>query len=223
MKVERKRSQLLIFSLLLVACSKKPTIFIDAGHGGKKDPGIVIRGDKEAPINLKLAKKLKKYRKRDILLVSHSMGTVISYDVLTQLASDSGIHTFITLGSPLGLPAVIKKIFVEQHKDLKNEKLLVTPENIRQSWFNFSDLNDRVALDYKLCNDFIQNSQEIGPKDTIVQNDYENHGKKDHHKSYGYLRTPEVAEVIDGFLTGGRLSSFELLQELLGRFQNKAA
>jgi len=174
-------------------------------------------------IRKELAKKLKKYRKRDILLVSHSMGTVISYDVLTQLASDSHIHTFITLGSPLGLPAVIKKIFVEQHKDLKNEKLLVTPENILHSWFNFSDLNDRIALDYKLCNDFIQNSQEIGPKDTIVQNDYENHGKKDHHKSYGYLRTPEVAEVIDGFLTGGRLSSFELLQELLGRFQNKAA
>jgi len=170
-----------------------------------------------------LAKILKKYRKRDILLVSHSMGTVISYDVLTQLVSDAYIHTFITLGSPLGLPAVIKRIFLEQHKDLKNEKLLVTPENIRQSWFNFSDLNDRVALDYKLCNDFKQNSLGIGPKDTIVHNDYENHGKKDHHKSYGYLRTPEVAEVIDGFLTGGKLSSFEWLQELLGRFPNKAA
>ena len=101
--------------------------------------------------------------------------------------------------------------------------MLTTPENIRQSWFNFSDLNDRVALDYKLCNDFKQNSHGLGPKDTIVQNDYENHGKKDHHKSYGYLRTPEVAEVIDGFLTGAKLSPIELLQGWLGRFPNKSA
>jgi len=167
-------------------------------------------------IRIELGQILKKHRKKDILLISHSMGTVISYDVLTQSVPDIRIHTFITLGSPLGLPAVIKKIFDEQHKDLKNEKLLATPENIRHSWFNFSDLNDRVALDYNLCNDFKQNSHEIGPKDTIVQNDYENQGKKDHHKSYGYLRTPEVAEVIRSFLAEESLSALELVREFLG-------
>ncbi len=172
-------------------------------------------------IRKELAKILKKYRKRDILLISHSMGTVVSYDVLTQLLPDSRIHTFITLGSPLGLPAIIRKIFAEQHKDLKNEKLLAAPENIRQSWLNFSDLNDSVALDYRLCNDFMQNSHGIAPKDTIVQNDYEKNGKKNHHKSFGYLRTHEVAEAIDGFLTGGKRSPFELLQEWLGRFLKK--
>jgi len=45
---------------LITACSSyKPTIFIDAGHGGPEDPGIVIKGEKEAPINLMLAKKIK--------------------------------------------------------------------------------------------------------------------------------------------------------------------
>jgi len=163
-------------------------------------------------IGKELVQILKKHRKKDILLISHSMGTVISYDVLTQLVPDIRIHTFVTLGSPLGLPAIIKKIFTEQHKDLKNEKLLATPENIRQSWFNFSDLNDRVALDYKLCNDFKQNFHGISPKDTIVQNDYENKGKKDHHKSFGYLRTPEVAEVIRSFLAEEGPSPLELVR-----------
>jgi len=175
-------------------------------------------------IRKELAQILQKHRKKDILLISHSMGTVIAYDVLTQLVPDIRIHTFITLGSPLGLPAVIKKIFAEQHKDLKNEKLLATPENIWQSWFNFSDLNDRVALDYKLCNDFKQNFHGIGPKDTIVQNDYENNGKKDHHKSFGYLRTPEFAEVIRDFLTEDRASPLELVRRFLkipGRFYGR--
>ncbi|TDI94856.1 MAG: hypothetical protein E2O76_14690 [Caldithrix sp.] len=166
-------------------------------------------------IRKELAQILRKHRKKDILLISHSMGTVISYDVLTQLVPDIRIHTFITLGSPLGLPAVIRKIFTEQHKDLKNEKLLATPENIRQSWFNFSDLNDRVALDYKLRNDFKQNVHGIGPKDTIVHNDYENKGEKDHHKSFGYLRTPEVAEVILSFLADEKSSPLELVKRFL--------
>ena len=31
--------------------------------------------------------------------------------------------------------------------------------------------------------------------------DYEVDGKDNHHKVYGYLRTPEMAEILDEFLT----------------------
>ncbi len=38
----------------------------------------------------------------------------------------------------------------------------------------------------------------------VVENDYESEGIENPHKSYGYLRTPEVAQIIDDFLSRGR-------------------
>ncbi|MFH1380274.1 MAG: hypothetical protein ABII23_08360, partial [bacterium] len=40
--------------------------------------------------------------------------------------------------------------------------------------------------------------------DVQVTNNYEYQGLKSPHLSYGYLRTPEVAEVINYFLTDGK-------------------
>lgn len=159
-----------------------------------------------------LAKQLRKHRGKEILLIAHSMGTVVAYDVLTQLVPDVEIHTLITLGSPLGLPTIIKQIFREQHQEAGGNHKVMTPENIKHAWLNFSDLDDRIALNYNLSNDFAPNSRGVAPRDVIVKNDYEYHGKRNPHKSYGYLRTPEVAKVIHDFLSeeeGG------LLQRLL--------
>ncbi len=38
----------------------------------------------------------------------------------------------------------------------------------------------------------------------VVENDYESEGIENPHKSFGYLRTPEVAYIIDEFLSRGR-------------------
>ncbi len=39
-------------------------------------------------------------------------------------------------------------------------------------------------------------------EDDLVLNDYtSSKGKRNHHKSYGYLRTPELSEHIHDFLT----------------------
>lgn len=162
-----------------------------------------------------LAKILRKHRRKQILLISHSLGTVVAYDVLTQLVPEVGVHTLITLGSPLGLPMVMKKIFAEQHKDFKDERQLTTPENIEHAWLNFSDLNDRIAMNYNLADDFSPNSHGIKPVDTVVENDYEFKGKRNHHKSYGYLRAPEVTAVISDFVTSGR-APVDYLRQLLG-------
>ena len=43
------------------------------------------------------------------MLIAHSMGSIIGFDVLTFLATDIKINTFITIGSPLGLPVIIKQ------------------------------------------------------------------------------------------------------------------
>jgi hypothetical protein len=44
------------------------------------------------------------------VIVSHSLGTVIAYDVLTDLADASSVDALITVGSPLGLSDVQAKL-----------------------------------------------------------------------------------------------------------------
>jgi len=152
-------------------------------------------------IRERLYKVLRKYRKDDVLLLAHSMGTIISYDVLTDQTGDIKIDTFVTIGSPLGIPVVTDKIAVERNYDLKREKKLITPENVVRSWYNFSDLHDKVALNYNLADDYLANSLHVLPVDTIVYNDYEIEKQRNPHKSYGYLRTPELSRVVFDFLT----------------------
>jgi len=81
------------------------------------------------------------------------MGSIVAYDVLTQASPYICIHTLITIGSPLGLPIIIKKIQMEQDKN-NNKDIVPTPENIRYKWYNFSDLNDPVAVVYKISDDY---------------------------------------------------------------------
>ncbi|HEX9653027.1 MAG TPA: hypothetical protein VGA99_04905 [bacterium] len=161
-----------------------------------------------------LAQTLRKHRKDNIMLIAHSMGSIVAYDVLTQEVPGVSIHTFVTLGSPLGLPAIMKRILRQMHQDPGILKKAPTPENIRHAWYNVSDLNDTIAVNYSLADDFAKNPLGVGPQDIIVNNDYEFEGERNHHKSYGYLRTTEVAEVIYQFL----LEKEPTLYERLKRF-----
>ena len=148
----------------------------------------------------RLASVLRKHRHKKILLIAHSMGTIISHDVLTRTAPDITLHTLITIGSPLGLPLVIKKICRERGQDFWKDHIVPAPENITSRWLNFSDLSDRVAINYNLADDFKKNSRGIGPADSIVYNNYEIGGKRDAHNAYGYCRAPEVAQAIHDFI-----------------------
>ena len=149
-------------------------------------------------IRNQMAKVLKKYRRRKILLIAHSMGTIISYDVLSHCVPKVKIDTFITIGSPLGIPIVISKIIHEQREfSGKNISTAKVPVNIKRNWYNFSDLRDKVAIYYSLSDKFEKNVNNIETIDKIVYNNFEDNP----HKSYGYLRAPEVAEVIHEFLT----------------------
>ena len=159
----------------------------------------------------RLADVLKKYCNHKILLIAHSMGSIISYDTLTQLIPNQKIDTFITLGSPLGLPVIIKKILQEQNKEILPESKPITPENIMQKWLNFSDLDDKVALNYNLSDDYAANNKNIKPIDYVIENDYEYNGQNNPHNVYGYLRSQQVTQEVHNFLC--RKGSF--LQELL--------
>jgi hypothetical protein len=168
-------------------------------------------------IRMRLAEVLRKYSARSILLIAHSMGTIISYDVLTQATPDVEIDTFITIGAPLGMPLILKKILLEQGRDIKKERQPVTPENIRAAWYNFSDLDDPVAINYNLSDDYRPNTAGIAPRDIIVFNNYENEGDRSPHKLYGYLRAPEVVNVIYNFCVSGRPAFMVAIRRGIGR------
>jgi hypothetical protein len=163
-------------------------------------------------IREELARILRKYRRKDILLIGHSMGSIIAYDALTFSVPDVKIHTLVTMGSPLGLPPIMIKILAEQGKKPKKHITSRTPENITTAWYNFSDLRDRVATDDSLSDDYTANSRHVRPVDAIVVNNYTYKGSSNPHNIYGYLRTPELAHVIDGFLNAVRSTPLMWLQ-----------
>ncbi len=150
-------------------------------------------------IHERLARILRKHSKKKILLIAHSMGSIIAYDVLTQTLPDVPIDTFVTLGSPLGMPTIVSKIASAQKG--RKKKKLTTPENILNKWYNFFDPEDKVALTYNLRGDYGKNTHGVQVKDKVVYNNYKNNGERNPHKSYGYLRTPEMAEVVNDFVS----------------------
>ncbi|HEX9934503.1 MAG TPA: hypothetical protein VGB38_04840, partial [bacterium] len=147
---------------------------------------------------------IRRHQGKRILLVAHSMGSIVAYDVLTRTASDLSVDVLATIGSPLGLPVVIGKIHEERKSDLAKKEALRVPPGVRTAWINFSDFDDRVALDYKLADEYGKNARGVGVEDHLVCNNYECNGKRNPHKSYGYLRAPEMAEMIDAFLNRGK-------------------
>ena len=140
-----------------------------------------------------LKSQLKKHKNKRIMLISHSMGTIIAYDVLCQLAGGGSgltIEHFITMGSPLGLPFITERIKVPAGENP------AVPDNVKK-WTNFSDMSDPVCADPCLADDYESNSKDVGIVDQIVLNDWPQ-GQLS-HKSYGYLRTPEVSKAIGRF------------------------
>ncbi len=128
-----------------------------------------------------------------IMLIAHSMGSIIAYDVLRAAGRElPGLRVahFVTLGSPLGLTEV---------KEIVAAPLRV-PECVAR-WSNFADPRDHVARwDTCLSEDYRANAGGVTIADHLVINGYVGRsGKPNPHKIYGYLRTPEVSELILGF------------------------
>ncbi|MBN1406296.1 MAG: hypothetical protein JW956_00820 [Calditrichaceae bacterium] len=166
----------------------------------------------------RLANVLVKHRNKDILLLSHSMGSIIAYDVLAHTVPHIEIDTFVTAGSPLGLPIIIGRIFAEQKKRLLDETKVLTPENVKHAWYNFTDPEDHIAIDATLNDDYTENSRGIRAIDMVVHTDYAVKEERNAHKSYGYLRAPEMIEILDEFLNRGKLNLLITYQKKLNYY-----
>lgn len=113
------------------------------------------------------------------VVVSHSLGTVVAYNVLRRDGDDAGwkIPTFITLGSPLAV------------KVIKQGLAPISHPRCAPIWFNAMDERDVVAL-YPLDANHFDVAPSIENK-TDVDNPTENR-----HGISGYLSDPVVARHI---------------------------
>lgn len=156
---------------------------------------------KKEIIKKRLADCLEKYKDYEIMLIAHSMGSIVAFDVLSFIIPQVPIHTFITIGSPLGLPLVVSKIAAQYKPQPKGRREMLTPPGIYANWFNFSDMLDKITLNYQLSRKYKFNKHAIMPRDFGVVNDYHNEkGEHNPHKSFGYLRCEELARMLNYFV-----------------------
>ncbi|KAA3617705.1 MAG: alpha/beta hydrolase [Calditrichaeota bacterium] len=151
-------------------------------------------------IRERLKSVLLEHKKDEVILLCHSMGTIVAYEVLQDNPDELSINTLVTFGSPLGLPVVVSRIYADQKLNSGSEEPLKTPVNVHSKWFNLADPQDMVALDPTLADDYQANALGVQAQDLSVINDYEANDERNPHKSFGYLRTVEMANIIRTFL-----------------------
>ena len=111
----------------------------------------------------------------DTIVVAHSLGTIVGYNILRLLGTEYRISHLITLGSPLGLPAIQQALAPLGRRD-------------GITWMNARDEKDLVAL-YPLTPAHIS----LQPIENA--NDVAN-ATSNHHGITGYLSDPTVARWI---------------------------
>lgn len=131
---------------------------------------------------------------RPVLLIGHSMGSIIAYDALWQLSHELGperkIDLFLTMGSPLGQTFIQRR--VKGSREAPGNRY---PRNIRH-WVNIAAVGDLTAIDMRLKNDF-RDMIDLGLVESIEDRQIYNHFRLDGHlnvhSEYGYLINEETA------------------------------
>ena len=134
---------------------------------------------------------------RPILLIAHSMGSVIAYDSLWELSHGRRQHVdvdlFLTMGSPLGQRYMQKRI-----KGATASGYERYPSNIRR-WTNLAAIGDLTALDPELQNDF-EEMLELGLLDSFEDHalltNFRLDGELNVHAEYGYFVNDVTARTI---------------------------
>jgi subtilisin family serine protease len=117
-----------------------------------------------------------------VLVVAHSQGSIIAYEVLSQLAANGiDLDALVTIGSPLGIQEV---------QDLLQPRPQQMPAVVHR-WFNFATLLDPVALDKGLADEYPPQGDSEPVHDELVSNTSWNP-----HSAVGYLASPRVRNLI---------------------------
>jgi hypothetical protein len=136
-------------------------------------------------------------RQRPVMLIGHSMGSVIAYEALWQMSRANResieIDLLLTMGSPLG------QGHVQQH--LKGSDAIGVvryPANIRR-WINLAAVGDLTAIDPVLKNDYgdmLRAGLVEYIDDRQIYNWFRLDGALNTHAEYGYLVNPETAAIV---------------------------
>ena len=133
---------------------------------------------------------------RPVLLLAHSMGSVIAWDCLWQLTRDGAtvpIDQFITMGSPLGQKIVQRHLL--GRKEPADRRY---PAGIKH-WINIAAIGELTAIDRYLRNDFagmIRQGLVSDIDDREAFNWYHMHGALNVHAEYGYLVNEVTAKSV---------------------------
>jgi hypothetical protein len=151
---------------------------------------------------------LKRAMRRDgrILVISHSLGTMVSYDTFWKFSHmgeyrhDSAtrpIHTWITLGSPLGDETVKRKLKGASLSGARRYPAIV------ERWWNFSAEDDFISHDESVKNDYKDMLRHRLVNEIIDEDVYNlavRNGSSNPHSSAGYLIHPKVIAAIGSWL-----------------------
>lgn len=133
-----------------------------------------------------------------VCVIGHSMGSVIAYEALWEATHDDRrpvqLDLFLTLGSPLGMNYVQKKLLGMGDGSGRY------PAGIDR-WVNVSAVGDLVSVDERVSDDFAAMLQqglveEIEDIHRGIFTAFRNEDGLNPHRSYGYLVHPKVGETI---------------------------
>lgn len=175
-------------------------------------PDIAHYWDEEtrfgSDVRYEMVNPLKRAMRRDgkILVISHSLGTMVSYDTFWKFTHMSEyrrefavrlVDTWITLGSPLADETV--------KRNLKGASLSGTRRypGIVHRWLNFAAEDDFICHDGSIKNDYKAMLKErlvSEIRDETLYNLAVRNGRSNPHSSAGYLVHPKVIAAIGDWL-----------------------
>lgn len=134
---------------------------------------------------------------RPVLLIGHSMGSVIAWDSLWQMSREDGddvaIDLLLTMGSPLGQRFVQRRLLGYGEADGQD-----CPQGIRR-WVNLAAIGDLTAVDQQLADDFgpvVECGLVESLEDRQLFNWFRLDGVLNVHAEYGYFTNHITAEVV---------------------------
>ena len=118
------------------------------------------------------------------IVIAHSMGTVITYDVAKRVGASTPVDKVITIGSPLGLSEIQDQMKPEYTtRDGYPAKVA--------DWGNFADRLDPVCgADPKIANDYRKDGNEVIDDEIVKNNGWFR------HPATKYLRQAALQESV---------------------------
>jgi hypothetical protein len=141
----------------------------------------------------------------EVMVIGHSLGSIIAYDVLWELTWQDGVpwrvDHLLTLGSPLGMSYVQRRLRGHGERGVRRY-----PGGILH-WTNVSAEGDLTALDRGLRDDFhpmlrLGLVHEITDYKQGIHTLFRTADGPNPHRCYGYFFNSVVARMITGWMRG---------------------